>query len=367
MNIVLGVGGGIAAYKSAELARLLMQRGHAVQVVMTAGAQEFVRPLTFAALTGRKVVTGLFASGGSSGNPEATLSSAIEHIGVAQENDLLVVAPATADLLARFAHGLADDFLTTLYLAFTGPVVLAPAMNTNMWLHPATQSNLEMLRRRGHRIVDPEDGELACGMVGPGRLAAPEQIAMAVEAEIGRRRDLDGETILITAGPTQEPLDPVRYISNRSSGKMGYALAEAAAERGAQVILVSGPVQLREPRGVRVVHVRTAREMHDAVMEHLSEAGIIVKAAAVADYHLSQVPRNKIKKTAVRMSLDLDPTPDILAELGQKKGDRLLIGFAAETENLIESARQKLESKNCDMVVANLVNQEATGFESDEN
>src|SRR5580658_3349313 len=227
MNILLGVGGGIAAYKSAELARLLTQRGHAVQVVMTPGAQEFVRPLTFAALTGRKVITGLFASG----NSESTLSSAIEHIGVAQENDLLVV-PATADLLAKFAHGLADDFLTTAYLAFTGPVVLAPAMNTNMWLHAATQNNLEGLRRRGHRIVDPGDGELACGMVGLGRLAEPEQIAMAVDAEIGRRRDLDGETVLITAGPTQEPLDPVRYISNRSSGKMGYALAEAAASRG---------------------------------------------------------------------------------------------------------------------------------------
>src|SRR6202050_3087640 len=219
MHIVLGVGGGIAAYKSAELARLLMQRGHAVQVAMTAGAQEFVRPLTFAALTGRKVVTGLF----SSTTTEATLSSAIEHIAVAQENDLLVVAPATADLLARFAHGLADDFLTTLYLAFTGPVVLAPAMNTNMWLHAATQGNVETLRRRGHRIVDPEDGELACGMVGPGRLAAPEQIAAAVEAEIGRRRGLEGETVLITAGPTQEPLDPVRYLSNPPSGKMGAA------------------------------------------------------------------------------------------------------------------------------------------------
>jgi phosphopantothenoylcysteine decarboxylase/phosphopantothenate--cysteine ligase len=363
MNVVLGVGGGIAAYKSAELARALMERGMRVQVVMTQAACQFITPLTLASLTGRKVITNLF----SSGTPEETLSSAIEHIGVAQDHEILVIAPATADLLARLAHGLADDFLTTLYLAFTGRVILAPAMNNNMWMHPATQENLAILRQRGHVIVEPEEGWLACGTTGPGRLAEPEKIAGTVAGSSFHARDLEGETVLITAGPTQEPLDPVRYISNRSSGKMGYALAEAAAERGARVVLVSGPVLLREPRGVRVVHVRTAREMHDAVMEHLSEAGIIVKAAAVADYHLSQVPRNKVKKTAMRMSLDLDPTPDILAELGKKKGDRLLIGFAAETENLIESARQKLRSKNCDMVVANLVNQEATGFESDEN
>jgi phosphopantothenoylcysteine decarboxylase / phosphopantothenate---cysteine ligase len=363
MNVVLGVGGGIAAYKSAELARALMERGMRVQVVMTQAAREFITPLTFASLTGRKVITGLF----SSESPEETLSSAIEHIAVAQDNEILVIAPATADLLARMAHGLADDFLTTMYLAFTGRVVLAPAMNNNMWMHPATQENLAGLRERGHIIVEPEEGLLACGTTGPGRLAEPERIADVVAGLSFHARDLEGETVLITAGPTQEPLDPVRYISNRSSGKMGYALAEAATQRGAQVILVSGPVQLREPHGVRVIHVRTAREMHDAVMEHLPEAGIIVKAAAVADYHLSQVPRNKIKKTAMRMSLDLDPTPDILAELGRKKGDRLLIGFAAETENLIESARKKLASKNCDMVVANLVNQEATGFEADEN
>ncbi len=367
MNVVLGVGGGIAAYKSAELARALMERGMRVQVVMTDAARQFITPLTFASLTGKKVITGLFASG----NSDETLSSAVEHIAVAQDNEILVIAPATADLMARLAHGLADDFLTTMYLAFTGRVVLAPAMNNNMWAHPATQENLETLRKRGHVIVEPEEGLLACGTTGPGRLAEPARIADVVanlrSGLSNHSRDLEGETVLITAGPTQEPLDPVRFISNRSSGKMGYALAEAAAERGAEVILVSGPAQLAEPRGVRVVHVRTALEMHDAVFAHLSEAGIIVKAAAVADYHLSQVPRHKIKKTAMRMSLDLDPTLDILAELGRKKGDRLLIGFAAETENLIESARQKLESKNCDMVVANLVNQEATGFEADEN
>ena len=363
MNAILGVGGGIAAYKSAELARALMERGLRVQVVLTENAQRFITPLTFAALTGRKVITDLFSSASS----EETLSSAIQHIAVAQENDVLVVAPATADLIAKLAHGLADDFLTTTYLAFTGPVALAPAMNSNMWMHPATQANLAILKQRGHRIVEPDEGILACGMTGPGRMAEPDRIADIVAGLGSERRDLDGETVLITAGPTQEPLDPVRFVSNRSSGKMGYALAEAAAKRGARVILISGPVHIAEPHGVEVVHVRTALDMREAVMEHLAAATIIVKSAAVADYHMSKVPQHKIKKTATRMSLELDPTPDILAELGRKKGDRLLIGFAAETENLLQSARAKLESKNCDMVVANLVNQDGTGFEADEN
>ena len=360
MKVLLAVGGGIAAYKSAELARLLMQQGHQVQVVMTRAAEEFVRPLTFAALTGRKVLTNLFA-----------IESAIEHIAVAQEHELLVVAPATADLMAKLAHGLADDFLTTLYLAFTGPVILAPAMNVNMWQHPATQTNLATLVKRGHTIVEPGSGYLACGMTGPGRLADPEIIAAAIEHAAHPRRDLEGETVLITAGPTQEPLDPVRYISNRSSGKMGYALADAAATRGARVILISGPVHLLPPHGVEVVGVRTAAEMRDRVMEHLPAAGIVIKAAAVADFHLSKVPDHKVKKTAARISLELDPTPDILAELGaelgRKKGDFLLVGFAAETQNLQQESRRKLESKNCDMVVGNLVGASDLGFESDEN
>jgi phosphopantothenoylcysteine decarboxylase/phosphopantothenate--cysteine ligase len=356
MKIILGVGGGIAAYKSAELARLLIEEGHQVQAVMTRAAQEFIRPLTFAALTGRKTLTDLFA-----------IESAIEHISVAQENELMAIAPATADLVAKLAHGLADDFLTTLYLAFTGPVVVAPSMNSNMWLHPATQANLETLRRRGHRIVEPESGYLACGMTGPGRLAEPGAIVEAIRRESRKRHDLEGETVLITAGPTQEPLDPVRYISNRSSGKMGYALAEAAAARGARVILVSGPVHLAPPRGLEVIPVRTAAEMRQKVFENLAAASIVVKAAAVADFHLSKVPEQKVKKTAARISLELDPTPDILAELGRKKGDRLLIGFAAETQNLHQEARRKLESKNCDMVVGNLVGGSETGFESDEN
>jgi phosphopantothenoylcysteine decarboxylase/phosphopantothenate--cysteine ligase len=361
--VVLGVAGGIAAYKAAELCRALVQRGYSVQVVMTEAAGKFIQPLTFAALTGRKVITSLFSSASS----EETLSNAVEHIGVAQENDLLVVAPATADILAKFAQGLADDFLSTMYLAFTKPVVLAPAMNTNMWQHAATQANLEALRARGHKIVEPEDGFLACGMIGPGRLAEPERIADAISEQINRQRDLIGETILITAGPTQEPLDPVRFISNRSSGKMGYALAEAAAERGARVILISGPVHLPSPHGATVIPVKTADEMRAKVFEHLGGATMVIKAAAVADFHLSTVPQQKIKKTAARLSLELDPTPDILAELGQDKKDWLLIGFAAETENLEREARRKLETKNCDMIVANLVGGDETGFEADRN
>ncbi|MEO8051134.1 MAG: bifunctional phosphopantothenoylcysteine decarboxylase/phosphopantothenate--cysteine ligase CoaBC [Acidobacteriota bacterium] len=366
MNVALGVGGGIAAYKAAELARALMERGFTVDVVMTRSAEEFIRPLTFAALTGRKVHAHLF----SAASAEDTLASAIDHIRLAQENQLLVVAPATADLLAKFAHGLADDLLTTTYLAFTGTVVLAPAMNTNMWNHPATQANIDVLRARGHVIVEPDEGLLACGMIGPGRLAEPANIAEAALAASKTktpRRDLEGETILITAGPTQEPIDGVRYLSNRSSGKMGYALAEEAVARGALVALVSGPVNLPPPRGVTLVPVRTALEMRQAVMERLAEATIVIKAAAVADYHIPNPPKQKMKKTAARLSLDLEPTPDILAEVGTKKGDRLLIGFAAETDNMIDEARRKMQQKNCDMVVGNVVSRPGTGFESDEN
>jgi phosphopantothenoylcysteine decarboxylase/phosphopantothenate--cysteine ligase len=375
-----------------------MERGFAVEVIMTAAAEQFVRPLTFAALTGRKVQTNLF----SAASPEDTLSSAIEHIRLAQENQILVIAPATADLLAKFAHGLADDLLTTMYLAFTGHVILAPAMNTNMWNHPATIENLRILAGRGHVIVEPDEGLLACGMVGPGRLAEPERIAAVVASVaasvsanvVGQGaansirnaaapglvdsalRDLEGEVVLITAGPTREPLDAVRYITNRSSGKMGYALAEEAQSRGARVVLISGPVNLTAPRGVEIERVQTASEMRQAVMKHLDESTMIVKAAAVADYHRANPPAKKEKKTAARLSLELDPTPDILAELGGKKGERLLVGFAAETDNLIPEARRKLETKNCDMIVANLVapqgvtqgaGEDGIGFDSDEN
>jgi phosphopantothenoylcysteine decarboxylase/phosphopantothenate--cysteine ligase len=361
VRIVLGVSGGIAAYKAAELARALIRNGHEVQVILTRSAEEFIRPLTFAALTGHKVITDLF----SSTSPEDTLSSSVEHIGVAREHDLLLVAPATANVLAKFAHGLADDFLSTMYLAFRGPVVLAPAMNDNMWDHEATKANVETLRRRGHIIVDPGEGFLACGTQGAGRLAENDLIVETVERT--QNRDLEGQTFLITAGPTQEPLDPVRYLSNRSSGKMGYALAEAALRRGAKVLLISGPVAIAPPVGADFVPVRTAQEMYDAVFAHLEPATVIVKCAAVADYRPVRQSPQKIKKTAATVSLELERTPDILAELGQKRGNRLLIGFAAETENLREYARQKLESKNCDMVVANLVGQPDSGFESDSN
>jgi phosphopantothenoylcysteine decarboxylase/phosphopantothenate--cysteine ligase len=366
-SAVLGVGGGIAAYKAAELARLLIDRDCSVQVVMTAAAQEFVRPLTFAALTGNKVITSLFASAGS----DDVLASSVEHIRVAQQNHILVVAPATADLLARFAHGLASDFLTTLYLAFQGPVVLAPAMNSAMWLHPATQANVDILRARGHHVIPPADGPLACGSSGPGRLPEPSSIAGFVCSILHPRRDLDSETILITAGPTREPLDPVRFLSNRSSGKMGYALAAAAAARGARVFLVSGPVSLTPPTGVELIRVETARQMRDAVMARLPEASIVIKTAAVADYHVANVPAHKVKKTAMRLSLELDPTPDILAEAGaeiqSRASGQLLIGFAAETDNVVAEARRKLNAKHCDMVVANDVSGEDSPFDSDSN
>ncbi|MGQ9915871.1 MAG: bifunctional phosphopantothenoylcysteine decarboxylase/phosphopantothenate--cysteine ligase CoaBC [Bryobacteraceae bacterium] len=363
---VVGVGGGIAAYKAAELVRALAHRGIGPQVVMTAAAQEFVRPLTFAALTGRKVITSMFGS-----TPEEVLSSSVEHIGVARENDLLIVAPATADLLAKFAHGLADDFLSTLYLAFERQVLLAPSMNTSMWRHVATQDNVAALRRRGHVVMEPEEGALACGETGPGRLPEPERIAEEAHYLLARRHDLEGETVLVTAGPTREPLDPVRFLSNRSSGKMGYALAEAAAWRGARVILISGPVDLTPPLHVETVRVETARQMRDAVMSRLPECSIVIKSAAVADYHVAQVPAQKLKKTATRLSLELDPTPDILAEAGaeiERAGrGQLLIGFAAETENVVAEAKRKLKAKRCHMVVANNVGAEGLGFESDEN
>lgn len=363
MRVLLGIGGGVAAYKAAELARLLLKQGDSVQAVFTSAAQQFITPLTLAALTGQKPLTDLFVTG----SPDDLLASSVEHIRVAQQHELLVVAPATADLLAKFAHGLADDFLSTTYLAFQGTVVLAPAMNSAMWSHPATVRNIADLRARGHVIVEPTEGLLACGTTGPGRLAEPVDIAEAVRRAGQRRQDLSGETVLITAGPTQEPLDPVRYISNRSSGKMGYALAIAAQERGASVLLVSGPVSLPAPVGVEVISVRTALEMREAVLRHLPESTIVIKAAAVADYTLREVPAQKVKKVAARMTLELDPTPDILAEVGKQKGDRLLIGFAAETENLLAEARRKLEAKNCDLIVANLVSDRAIGFESEQN
>lgn len=363
-NVILGIGGGIAAYKSAELARLLIQAGCSVQPVMTRAATEFITPLTLASLTNRKVITGLFAPSQDSGD---VLSSAIEHINVALENDLLVVAPATADLLAKFANGHADDFLSTLYLAFTGPVLIAPAMNTNMWNHPAVQANVATLRARGNHIIGPGSGELACGMVGSGRLAEPAEIAPAALALLKPQQDLAGETILITAGPTQEAIDPVRVITNRSSGKMGYALAQAAVARGARTILVSGPVNIPAPQGVELIPVVSAQQMLDAVLAQLPQASVFVGVAAVADYRPANAATQKMKKTAARLALELEPTTDILATVGARREERLVIGFAAETENVLAEARRKLETKHCDLIVANQVGQSGTGFEANDN
>src|ERR1039457_7281244 len=282
MKIALGGSGGIAAYKAAEIVRLLQDRGIRVQVVMTAAAQEFIRPLTFAALSGEKVITGMFAS--AVADEQANVESAIEHIAIAQAIDALLVAPATADVLARFAHGIANDFLSTLYLATTAPVVLAPAMNVNMWNHAATQANLEILRKRGVHIVEPGSGYLACGMTGAGRLAENEAIVAAVLEALGAAQDLSGETVLITAGPTREKIDPARYLTNRSSGRMGYALAEAALRRGARVLLVSGPTALTPPAAAEIMRVESTEDMRAAVLKLLPQATIVIKTAAVSDY-----------------------------------------------------------------------------------
>jgi phosphopantothenoylcysteine decarboxylase / phosphopantothenate---cysteine ligase len=364
MRITLGVTGGVAAYKAAELVRRLQQEGHGVCVVMTRAAREFVTPLTFAALSGQKVITDLF---GDSSGGGANLESAIEHIAVAQRTDLLLVAPATADVIAKFARGVADDFLTTLYLACTAPVVIAPAMNVNMWNHAATQENVGTLRARCVKIVEPDEGYLACGMTGPGRLAGLEDILGAVHEVTQGLRDLEGETVLVSAGPTREDLDPVRYITNRSSGKMGYAVAEAAAKRGAKVILISGPVILETPAGVERVDVRTAEEMRRAVGERFSEASIAVLAAAVSDYRPAELRAEKIKKSNTPLEISLEPTIDILAEVATHKGQKIVVGFAAETDQVAENARKKLVSKNADLMVANDVTAEGAGFDSDTN
>jgi phosphopantothenoylcysteine decarboxylase/phosphopantothenate--cysteine ligase len=366
MRITLGVSGGVAAYKSAELVRRLQQEGHSVQVVMTRAAREFITPLTFAALSGQKVITDLFAGEGS-GNGEANLESAIEHIAVAQRTDLLVVAPATADILAKFARGIANDFLSTLYLASTAPVVVAPAMNVNMWQHPATQENLSMLRARGVRIVEPGEGYLACGMTGPGRLAGQEEIVKTIQQVGQEKHDLAAETVLITAGPTCEDIDPVRFLTNRSSGKMGYAIAEAAVARGAHVVLITGPTPLETPKGVERVDVRTAEEMLHAAQENFPGSTLAIFAAAVADYRVAEPSASKIKRSKESLTIRLEPNPDILATVARDKGERLIVGFAAETDNLAENARKKLTAKNADLIVANDVTAEGAGFNLDTN
>src|SRR5277367_3555742 len=362
MKVALGVSGGIAAYKAAEIVRLLQERGIRVQVIMTRAAQEFVRPLTFAALSGEKVITDMFAAG----NETPNIDSAVEHIAVAQSIDALLVAPATADILAKFAQGISSDFLTTLYLATTAPVVVAPAMNVNMWNHPATQANLETLRQRGVKIVEPGSGYLACGMTGAGRLAENETIVGAVLEALGASQDLSGETVLITAGPTREKIDPVRYLTNRSSGRMGYALAEAALRRGARVLLISGPTALTPPGAAEVTRVESAEEMREAVLKLLPQATIVIKTAAVADYRPKAAAAQKIKRTGP-MSLELEPTADILTEVARHKQAQIVVGFAAETQNALENARKKLASKSLDAIVVNDVSREGVGFDSDRN
>ena len=362
MKVMVGVSGGIAAYKAAEVVRALQRQALEVRVTMTDSARQFIQPLTFAALTGHKVLTSLWPD-----ETEANLDASIEHIAEAQWADALVVAPATAGILAKFAHGLADDFLTTMYLATTAPVLVAPAMNVNMWEHPATQANIEILRQRGVRVIEPGSGALACGMVGPGRLAEPEFIANAVLNALGRSHDLAGETVLITAGGTREALDPVRFLGNRSSGKMGYALAEAAQSRGAKVILISAPSALYPPAHVELVKVTTADQMRNAVLTRMTEATLIVKSAAVADYKPSIVADQKLKRTGP-LTVELLPTEDILAEVvRQRKPGQLIVGFAAETENRLENGRAKLLRKGVDAIVVNDVSRDGVGFDSDLN
>jgi phosphopantothenoylcysteine decarboxylase/phosphopantothenate--cysteine ligase len=368
MKVTVGVSGGVAAYKAAELVRALQAKALDVHVVMTQSATRFVQPLTFAALTGHKVIAGLWGTEHS----EPNVDSAIEHIAEAQSTELLVIAPATADLLARMAHGLADDFLTTLYLATPAPVVVAPAMNSEMWAHAATQANLRILADRGVHVVPPGVGDLACGMVGPGRLADIELIVKVVLEQLDRRvspprRDLAGDTIMVTAGGTREAIDPVRYLGNRSSGKMGYALAEAAVNRGARVILISAISPLTPPPGVEFIQVTSSDEMRRAVLGRLSEATIVIKAAAVSDYRPKMLAAQKIKRREA-IQLDLEPTADILAEVAATRSEgTLVIGFAAETEDHLQHGRDKLLRKGADALVLNDVGRPGVGFDSDRN
>jgi phosphopantothenoylcysteine decarboxylase/phosphopantothenate--cysteine ligase len=364
MRVTVGVSGGIAAYKAAELVRALQRRGVEVHVVMTEAATRFVQPLTFGALTGHKVISSLWDDAAAN---EATYESTIEHIGEAQWTEALVVAPATANILSKFANGIADDFLTTMYLATSAPVLVAPAMNVNMWQHPAVQANLETLRQRGVQVVEPGKGDLACGMVGEGRMAEPEAIADVVFNSLGRRKDLAGEVVLVTAGGTREALDPVRYIGNRSSGKMGYALADAAQNRGAKVLLISGPTAIHPPSRCEIVRVTTAEEMRMVVLGRMAEATMVIKAAAVADYRPLNVSEQKLKRTGP-MTIELAPTEDILAEVTkQRRPGQLIVGFAAETENMTENGRAKMLRKGADAIVVNDVSVEGIGIDADRN
>lgn len=364
MRVLLGVSGGVACYRAAELVRSLQRSGVEVQVAMTEAAQRFVTPLTFSSLTGRRVLTSLWS--GEAERDADGREGGIEHVAVAQEIDALVVAPATAHVLARFANGIADDFLSTVYLATTAPVIVAPAMNVHMWQHAATQANVRVLEERGVRVVAPGAGYLACGMTGEGRLAEVEQIADAAMQVLRGREELAGETVLITAGGTREAIDPVRYLGNRSSGRMGYALAEAAVRRGARVVLVTASA-LGAPAGCEVVRVATAEEMASAVFARLDEASVVVMAAAVADYRPREVSAVKLRR-AGGLTLELEPTEDIVAEIVERRREgTTVVAFAAEMEDLETSARAKLERKGADAIVANDVSVEGIGFESERN
>ena len=355
-RILLGVTGGIAAYKSAYLARLLRERGADVQVVMTPSATRFVGPDTFAALTGRPVHSDIFER-----------TDVVLHVRLARGADAAVVAPATANMLAKLAWGIADDLLTSTLLEFGGPLVVAPAMHSGMLQHPATRGNLATLGERGVTIVGPVEGALAAGDRGKGRMSEPEEIAAALEAALASGRDLSGRRVLVTAGPTHEPIDAVRFLGNRSSGKMGWAVAEEARRRGAAVTLVSGPTHLADPPGVEVVRVETAEQMRDAVLSRFDQADAVVKAAAVADFRSKEHVEGKIKKEGGTPELHLEPTPDILRELGERKGEQVLVGFAAETADLETAGRQKLREKHLDLIVVNQVGEPGTGFDSDTN
>ena len=359
MRIILGVTGCIAAYKAAEVLRALQRRGHEIFPVMTTGARHFLPPLTLEKLSGNPVTSELFGQ---------DASTDIEHIALARNSDLLLVAPATANCLAKCAVGIADDFLSTLFVSTSTPVVLAPAMNVEMWRHPATQHNLQVLRRRGVAIVEPEAGYLACGETGEGRLAPTEDIVAAAQDALSSETALKGTRVLITAGPTIEDIDPVRYLTSRSSGKMGYALAQEAQSRGARVTLVSGPTHLEPPAGVEVAPVRSAADMRRAVLAQAGQQDVIVMAAAVSDFTPSRPARHKLKKGSDSLELTLETTTDILLELGKcKKENQFLVGFAAETGSLVDNARFKLKSKNLDLIVANDVSGPDIGFASDSN
>jgi len=361
MKVALGVSGGIACYKAAEIVRRLQDRGVDVTVLMTKAATQFVTPLTFRALSGNRVYVDIFEGPHSGGDFEG----AFDHILVAQSMDLLLVAPASADCIARLAAGIADDFLTTFHLAVTSPVVLAPAMNTRMWQHASVQANLQTLVGRGVHVIPPEVGEMACRTYGPGRLAPVETIVDYVHTLLNRPRDLEGRKVLITAGPTVEDIDPVRYISNRSSGKMGFALATAARERGARVVLISGPTDLQFPD---VIRVRTTEEMRRAVLDESADADVVIKAAAPLDFRPSTVATQKIKKgPSAGLTLHLEPTADILKELGSSKNGKILVGFAAETENHVENGLKKLKAKNLDLIVVNPASGPESAFDSDMN